>query len=410
MLLSNLLLLLPVYAALAKSLNERVLRPIIEEPSCSQLIKYCDSNAINQDRLSDIETLECVQRLSPGQLVNLTTECQHIIWEHGKELITNEHVYNILSPHCQKDLSQLNCRQTEDSFYFKCIVDNKENIHGDDCFKTVDRLENVVFQDFRLLPTFLQECEEDIKKLKCGRIDTYSASQTQTVVCLQMNIQNITKSCRREVLSLAEIQANNIKMDHELYAACKEDHLRYCSQFIAGGGRVFQCLMQQEQAKLSSLCIANLFRRQKLISQDYKISKGLMRACREDIRRTHCRKQTSNDKTIRLAQILLCLEGVVKNGSKVDHDCEKEMLEHRKLLMADYRLSPEIVNDCKLEIKTLCFGIEIGGKTIHCLMENARVAKHNKRKFSDSCIRAVSTINFNIEGGDKFNDQHYYIY
>lgn len=61
-------------------------------------------------------------------------------------------------------------------------------------------------------------------------------------------------------------------------------------------------------------CQEHLIRRQKLIAQDYKVSKGLARMCREDIKASHCRRSVSEDKEIRLAQILLCLEGVIRNG------------------------------------------------------------------------------------------------
>jgi Golgi apparatus protein 1 len=61
-------------------------------------------------------------------------------------------------------------------------------------------------------------------------------------------------------------------------------------------------------------CQEHLTRRQKLIAQDYKISKGLARMCKDDIRASHCRRSVSEDKEIRLAQILLCLEGVIRNG------------------------------------------------------------------------------------------------
>jgi Golgi apparatus protein 1 len=61
-------------------------------------------------------------------------------------------------------------------------------------------------------------------------------------------------------------------------------------------------------------CQEHLTRRQKLIAQDYKVSKGLARVCKDDIRASHCRRSVSEDKEIRLAQILLCLEGVIRNG------------------------------------------------------------------------------------------------
>lgn len=127
--------------------------------------------------------------------------------------------------------------------------------------------------------------------------------------------------------------------------------------------------------------------------QDYRVSKGLLKACKEEIKKSHCRKQTSDDKTIRLSQVLLCLENVVKNGTKVENDCRLEMRDHRKMLMEDYRLSPEIVSGCSLEIKKFCK--EVGSKTIHCLMDIARPNGEEKRVRS-SCERVVSnyTINY----------------
>jgi Cysteine rich repeat. len=76
-------------------------------------------------------------------------------------------------------------------------------------------------------------------------------------------------------------------------------------------------------------------------------------------------------------------------GSKVSRDCQMEMMEHRKILMEDYRLSPEIVTDCSEDIKSFCNTLEVGGKTIHCLMEHAR-PKKRKGRVSPTCQRAVS--------------------
>jgi golgi apparatus protein 1 len=61
-------------------------------------------------------------------------------------------------------------------------------------------------------------------------------------------------------------------------------------------------------------CAEQLGRRQKLISADFKVSRGLARACKDDIKLYHCRRDVSDDKDTRLAQILLCLEGAMHNG------------------------------------------------------------------------------------------------
>lgn len=66
-------------------------------------------------------------------------------------------------------------------------------------------------------------------------------------------------------------------------------------------------------------CQEHLIRREILIARDYKVSTGLAKVCKDAIRASHCRHYVSEDKDIRLAQILLCLEGVIRNGRLLLH-------------------------------------------------------------------------------------------
>lgn len=361
-------------------------KSIVEEPACNEVKVLCNNLSENDDIL----ILECLQSLNPQRLSELKKECQNVIWTHIRALTSDDRVKAFLGRYCSRDLESLKCDTTPGE-YLKCIVNNKEKISDGNCNNVLLRLENVAFQDYRWIANFLQHCNEDIERLHCGKIDGTSWTQFETVTCLQNSILNVKDDCKREVFKLSELQAENIKLDRQLYMACVEDHRRYCQQFPAGTGRVFTCLMEQPHDRITIECRKQLLKRQKLISQDYKVSKGLMRACRDDIKKTHCRRQTSNDKNIRLAQILLCLENVAKNGStKIDPDCEAELVEHRKMLMEDFSLSPEIVDGCSEEIRSFCQGVEAGGKTIHCLMDHARF-KNVKKRLGDSCMRAVSS-------------------
>lgn len=51
--------------------------------------------------------------------------------------------------------------------------------------------------------------------------------------------------------------------------------------------------------------------------KDPNVSKGLVRSCRDDIHTYHCRRMISDNKNVRLAQILLCLENAVHNGESI---------------------------------------------------------------------------------------------
>ncbi|KAF7281361.1 hypothetical protein GWI33_004844 [Rhynchophorus ferrugineus] len=367
---------------------------IFEEASCRNAKRFCE-NLIEND---DLPMLECLHSLHPNNLAAIETECHQKIWEHTNQLIKDN---SRLRPVCESDMTTLNCDKDGDA-YFKCLANAKENIVNRNCQDLIRRIENIAFTDNSFLTDFLKECEQDAQKLQCGTISSQGLSQINTIACLQVKIFQVSDDCKRKIFRLSEFQSDNIKFDQQLYLDCGEDYSRYCSEFSIGSGQVFHCLTRQDPQKLNKKCKESLVRREKLISQDYRVSKGLMRACRDDIKRTHCRKQTSSDRTIRLAQILLCLENVAKNGTKITSDCEAELVEHRRFLMEDYRLSPEIVDSCKKEISVFCNGFETGGITIHCLMKHAK-QNEEKSKFDKKCRYALENLVKKTDVGENWN-------
>ncbi|CAA9995379.1 unnamed protein product, partial [Nesidiocoris tenuis] len=72
------------------------------------------------------------------------------------------------------------------------------------------------------------------------------------------------------------------------------------------------------------------------------------------------------------------------------HPCREEMIKHRRLLLEDYRLSPELVSKCSKDISKFCRKMEPNGKTIHCLMENAKPRR--KSKVTPSCLAELENI------------------
>lgn len=99
---------------------------------------------------------------------------------------------------------------------------------------------------------------------------------------------------------------------------------------------------------------------------------------------------------MKLAGLILCLEGAIRDGDKIDPDCHAELIEHRKNLMSDYQLNPNVVKFCSNEIMSQCGGgMERDGKTLHCLLRKAKQSKVNKNaniEFSIECIRELKTL------------------
>lgn len=371
---------------------------IIDEVNCGEVKTICP----NLNEKDDLSVLECLLSTNPERLKVLAKKCQHIIWDHSWSLIQDTNVKTLLTPVCGSELEHISCKEdpsNNNGQFLKCIVSNINDIQNSECNQALLRIENVAFTDYRWIQQFMEHCTDDIKSLQCGRIDPENYSQTKTLNCLQENILSVkSEDCKKEVFKFSELQSSSIKLDAQLFIDCTNDYSRYCYKFVAGSGRVIPCLMQQfllDQSKFEKNCRQHLLRRQKLIAADFRVSKGLLRACRDNIKKGHCKKQISNDKTVRLAQILLCLENLVKNGTKLDSDCTNEMIDHRRMLMEDYNLSPEIVNLCKNETQMYCKGYAIGGKTIHCLMNQALIHGNSiVSRISVPCLRAVSSNNF----------------
>lgn len=305
-------------------------------------------------------------------------------------------VLQIVQKPCQNTLNSMSLTATDEvGNVLGKLIDKKDEIKQPACVNLIGRLEAVAFSDFRFVSPFVRDCSNDIEVNSCGRfhLDRNVLSQGETLACLQTHIETLSDECKKGIMHLSELQAENVKLDRPLFAACGEDVVRLCADVRPA--QIYKCLLlHKNDALMSHSCQEQLSRRYKIIAHDYKVSKGLARSCKEDIKINHCRRGVSEDKDVRLAQILLCLEAAHKNNTKISPECLAEIFDHRKLLMEDYQMSPEILSDCADDITKFCNDLEAGGgKTIHCLMENARPKRKKDRRVTARCQRG-KCVNF----------------
>ncbi|XP_001605655.2 Golgi apparatus protein 1 [Nasonia vitripennis] len=374
---------------------------LIKPEACRERLRRLCS--VMDKEMDDLFFLECIQTFKPNEVSGLDDGCQNSIYNYIRIVTNNENIDKMTKEECGDSLDSLNCPKTAPGSYLNCLVEKREKVADLQCSDYIQRLDWVV-NDFRIIiASFLPECQNDVDKFQCGRIQPYKdILQGQTLACLQQHLNKLEPVCRKQILHVTEIQADNIMSDRQLYLACSQDHIKFCPNIRPGSGHVYKCLMQHRlDRSMTRECQDQLLRREKLIASDYRVSKGLVRACKEDIKNYRCRKNVSDDKDIRLAQILLCLESAVKNGSKVTRECQVEMFDHRKILMEDYRLSPEIVNYCANDIQTFCNNLEVGGATIHCLMEYTRIRKR-KARVSAVCQRALENLIKETDAGEDW--------
>ncbi|XP_014236728.1 Golgi apparatus protein 1 [Trichogramma pretiosum] len=373
----------------------------IQPISCQdKLKKLCGVANKNMD---DLFYLECIQTFKPSEVADIDDDCQHSVYNYIRDITKNENIYKMTKSECGNALEDLNCPMSTPGSYLFCLVEKRDKVNDLQCSDYIQRLDWVV-NDFKIIvASFVPECQNDVNRFKCGRIQPYKdILQGQTLACLQQYVNKLEVPCKKQILKVTEIQSDNIRLDRQLYLACLQDHIKFCPSIRPGSGFVYKCLMQHKTDRtMTKACQDQLARREKLIASDYRVSKGLARACKEDIKMHHCRRNVQDDRDIKLAQILLCLESAVKNGSKVAPECQVEMFDHRKILMEDYRLSPEIVNNCAKDIKNFCNN-GVGGSTIHCLMEYTRVGRKRKARVSTMCQRALEDLIRETDAGEDW--------
>lgn len=77
-------------------------------------------------------------------------------------------------------------------------------------------------------------------------------TQGKTLECLANKIGELHDGCRKQLLRVAELQADDYHLDRQLYYACRDDRERLCADVPAGGGKIYECLFKHKFDKSMS--------------------------------------------------------------------------------------------------------------------------------------------------------------
>ncbi|XP_063838932.1 Golgi apparatus protein 1 [Ostrinia nubilalis] len=371
----------------------------VDISGCTVLEKQCSH------LIDDFALLSCALNATHSNKSQVAFICQHKIWTYQAELLDNNYLDFKLKQPCQDEMITSECLKPTE-YGIDCILKKKPTIRSKICWRTINKVESLIFNDWQITGNFLRKCYDDIQSFSCGRIppDPKSLSQTHTLKCLQNKEQDLKPECQAEMTALKEMKYSMLQLDKIIFAACNLDQKTVCPDELPGTWMMYKCLVDHKYDNaMTKRCRDQLFYDQRNMVMNYRMSKGLVKSCKEDIRKYHCRKGVVEDKDVRLAQILLCLENVSHNESaKLAPDCLIEMTDHRKMLMDDYRLSPELMQNCANDISMLCRGVELGGKTIHCLMDHARPRRRKDKRISMACQRSLEVLVQEADPGEDW--------
>uniref|UniRef100_A0A669ER34 Golgi apparatus protein 1 n=1 Tax=Oreochromis niloticus TaxID=8128 RepID=A0A669ER34_ORENI len=384
-----------------------------EEEACREdLTRLCPKHTWT----NNLAVLECLQ--DRKEEIDIAPDCNHLLWNYKLNLTTDPKFESVAMEICKSTITEIKeCNEVERGrgYLVSCLVDHRVNISEYQCNQYITKMTSIIFSDYRLICGFMDKCKEDINSLRCGSINIGHKdihSQGEVIACLEKALVReveqqdrahpIKEECQKAILRVAELSSDDFHLDRHLYFSCRDDRERFCQNIQAGEGKVYKCLFNHKfEEAMSEKCRDALTTRQKLISQDYRVSYSLAKACKLDLRKQRCSLDTSlpRAREARLSYLLLCLEAAVHRGHPVSGECQGEMLDYRRMLMEDFSLSPEIVLHCRTEIEAQCSGLHRKGRTLHCLM---RIGRSDRSNAIDSvCQNALQTL---IQSADPGGD------
>ncbi|KTF78394.1 hypothetical protein cypCar_00020777, partial [Cyprinus carpio] len=143
-----------------------------------------------------------------------------------------------------KSVSQLKeCADEErgKGYLMSCLVDHRANITERQCHQYITKMTSIIFSDYRLICGFMDKCREDINTLQCGSIAVGEKdlhSQGEVIACLERALvreaeqkdkaHQIKDECKKAIMRVAELSADDFHLDRYLYFSCRDDRERFC--------------------------------------------------------------------------------------------------------------------------------------------------------------------------------------
>ncbi|KAL4439883.1 hypothetical protein ABPG75_002884 [Micractinium tetrahymenae] len=248
------------------------------------------------------------------------------------------------------------CRKVEpgEGALASCLLEQMLAAEGDDsqherlpraCADQLDSFMEAFTANVNANLPIAKQCKKDIAKL-CSAVNP--ENEGAVLDCLRRQRKKLRDKCEALIFELEQATSDDYRLDRPLVDACKEEINRLCSQHIADphGGEMQTCLLEHE-GSLGGRCLKELFREEMQQGDDIRLSLGLLHAC-FDSKEKFCEGIAPGEVNVKD-----CLE-VHMWEDGFDDDC-RERLEHLIRRRSKYfRMDSVLRERCADDIVRLC--------------------------------------------------------
>lgn len=236
-----------------------IIKNVISEEGLGNLVKRSDGK-FNVDLsgcpvlekqcshlIDDFALLSCAINATHNNKSQVAFICQHKIWTYQAELLDNTYLDFKLRQPCQDEIIISDCLKPQE-YGIDCVLKKKPTVRSKICWRMINKIESLIFNDWQITGNFLRNCFDDIQAYNCGRIppDAKSLSQTHTLKCLQDKEQDLKPDCQSEMTALKEMKYNMLQLDKIVFVACNLDQKTVCPDELPGSWMMYKCLVDHK--------------------------------------------------------------------------------------------------------------------------------------------------------------------
>jgi Golgi apparatus protein 1 len=298
---------------------------------------------------------------------------------------------------CNKS-AEKHCPEKTGFLLMSCLRMNKAVLDSE-CQQKVFQWQRNSAADMGLDVHFYDACKADLAKLSiCTRSSPFSMNLARTAgqrkACLKQHKEDLSRGCHEELFRREQQDAEDIRLNLDVYKMCKAEISTKCKDKEFGEGRMMKCLWEKafgtsKTSGFSTTCKKKVRELTIRSLQDYRLDYRVRTRCTHEIE-TSCAAEKKQVDAKSAAELFakhskneyeymdlddspsgLVLNCLKKNMTRLGDSCKDEM---RRVIMVHSmhkRADPVFAHDCEEDISLLCADVEPDSYKIHiCLRKH----------------------------------------
>ncbi|CAM6095965.1 unnamed protein product [Calypogeia fissa] len=343
--------------------------------NCSEEIKnFCD--------LKSETALECISKKLKSENAKDVSEGCKQEWRDAKLTFYILSGDKKLEDACKNDIDA-KCRE-QPGGVLACLRTAKEGL-SQACQDQILAAEQDAVDDYRMDPSLRRECSGDAATY-CKGVEN---GEGRVQACLRDHSQKISYNCRAQLFRQERENADDLRLNPELFEACLPAQRKFCPDVLFGKARVKDCLESHRlDPEFPAACKIEFDKMLARRSADFRLNPTLVEKCAKDINMIcDAHLQDSSPVQNEEPKIIHCLQDF---RDDLHNECKVEVHKLLALAAEDYRFDKEFSDSCEASKQKLCKDIE-NDKVLSCLQSK-------REQLDTKCRAAVFSMEWRLSG------------